>query len=318
MQTDAPQSSPPVPGVEYHRPEQSWRLTPQGAPRGYIQPHALDELWFHTGTACNLSCPFCLEGSAPRNHRLQQVTFDDVEPLVREALTLGVRQFSFTGGEPFINKDFVRILALALTHRPTLVLTNGTRPLARRFDEVLSLRGQPHAVRFRISLDHPDPARHDAARGEGNFALALDTMRRLHDAGFGVSVARLAAKDEDAAAVDGAYAGQLARAGLPRDTHIVKFPEFYRPGDHPAGVPHITEDCMTTHHNEATRAAFMCGYSKMVVKKDGRMRVFACTLVDDDERYDLGGTLTEAMRYRVMLAHHRCFSCFACGASCSE
>ena len=40
-------------------------VTPDGEPRGYIQPHALRELWFHTGTACNLSCPFCLEGSKP-------------------------------------------------------------------------------------------------------------------------------------------------------------------------------------------------------------------------------------------------------------
>jgi hypothetical protein len=40
--------------------------------------------------------------------------------------------------------------------------------------------------------------------------------------------------------------------------------------------------------------------------------------VDDDEDYDLGGTLSESMRVRVMLRHHRCFSCFAAGTSCSE
>ena len=38
-------------------------------PRGYIQPGALRELWFHTGTACNLACPFCLEGSRPGDDR---------------------------------------------------------------------------------------------------------------------------------------------------------------------------------------------------------------------------------------------------------
>ena len=51
-----------------------WLLTPQGDPRGYIQPHALSELWFHTGTACNLACPFCLEGSKPGDNRLQRIT----------------------------------------------------------------------------------------------------------------------------------------------------------------------------------------------------------------------------------------------------
>jgi hypothetical protein len=62
----------------------------------------------------------------------------------------------------------------------------------------------------------------------------------------------------------------------------------------------------------------MCGFSKMVVKKDGRMRVYACTLVDDDDDYDLGSSLSDSMRVRVMLRRHRCFACFAHGASCSE
>jgi hypothetical protein len=75
---------------------------------------------------------------------------------------------------------------------------------------------------------------------------------------------------------------------------------------------------MTTYQNEQSRREFMCAFSKMVIKKNGRMRVYACTLVDDDESYDLGGTLAESLGQRIMLHHHRCYSCFAYGASCSE
>jgi len=56
----------------------------------------------------------------------------------------------------------------------------------------------------------------------------------------------------------------------------------------------------------------------MVVKSNGRMRVYACTLVDDDEDYDLGDTLAESLKPRIRLKHHRCYACFAFGASCSE
>jgi hypothetical protein len=56
----------------------------------------------------------------------------------------------------------------------------------------------------------------------------------------------------------------------------------------------------------------------MVVKQNGRMRIYACTLVDDDLRYDLGEDLEAAMTERILLAHHRCYSCFAYGSSCSE
>jgi len=55
-----------------------------------------------------------------------------------------------------------------------------------------------------------------------------------------------------------------------------------------------------------------------VVKKDGVVRVYACTLVDDDSDYDLGASLSESLKPRVMLGHHRCYSCFKYGASCSE
>lgn len=41
---------------------------------------------------------------------------------------MGVEQFSFTGGEPFVIRDFVNILNYASQHRPCFVLTNATEP----------------------------------------------------------------------------------------------------------------------------------------------------------------------------------------------
>src|SRR5690606_13389254 len=102
------------------------RFTPAGEPRRYIGPHAVRELWFHTGTACNLACPFCLEGSKPGDRRLDRIRLDGVKPLIDEAVELGVEQFSFTGGEPFILKPIIDILAYAADRRPCLVLNTGT------------------------------------------------------------------------------------------------------------------------------------------------------------------------------------------------
>ena len=304
--------------AKYHLENIDWLQTPEGVSRGYIQPESLRELWFHTGTACNLACPFCLEGSAPGNHRLEQVTHDEIRSFIDEALTLGVEQFSFTGGEPFINKDIFEILHYAAAHRPCMVLTNGTRPVTKRWDQILGLREAAHPVRFRISLDVPDAAEHDAGRGAGNFELALETLGRLHDAGFAVSVARHMDPKEDRAAIESAFHDHFQRVGIQEPVNLVAFPDFYGPSSHPSGVPHITENCMTQYQTEETRNAFMCNFSKMVVKRNGKIGVFACTLVDDDDDYNLSNTLREAMDYRVMLRHHRCFSCFQYGASCSE
>lgn len=293
------------------------RFTPAGEPRGYIEPHAFRELWFHTGTACNLACPFCLEGSKPGDRRLDRIKLADAQPFIDEAVALGVEQFSFTGGEPFIVKDFVNILRYASQHRPCLVLTNGTDAVLKRLHQIAPLRDQPHTVAFRVSIDYPDRERHDAGRGAGNFDKAWAGLDRLHALGFKVSIARQVEKVEDAAAVREKFASLCAQHGLPRSTTLVGFPDFLAPGVHPA-VPLVTEHCMTTYQTEETRRAFMCAFSKMVIKKNGRMRVYACTLVDDDDSYDLGGTLAESLSKRVMLHHHRCYSCFAYGSSCSE
>jgi molybdenum cofactor biosynthesis enzyme MoaA len=287
------------------------------SPVGWIQAHTLDELWIHTGTACNLDCPFCLEGSKPGDNRLQRVTLGDVRPLLDEAVSLNVRQFSFTGGEPFVVRDMVAILEYAASLRPCLVLTNGTAPVVRRMTQIRKLAGTTYPIAFRVSLDYPDEIQHDAGRGAGNFRLALQGLRALHKAGFSISIARQAPDGRDDAGVDSAFRKLLAAEGLPADLRIVSFPDFGSPGEN-RPVPRITEDCMTRHHTEATRRAFMCAFSRMAVKQRGRMRIYACTLVDDDARFDQGESLAEAVRTRVLLEHHRCYSCFRYGSSCSE
>lgn len=301
----------------HHIQTDDWLRTTAGEPRGYIQPERLHELWIHTGTICNLECPFCLEGSKPGDDRIQKITFEDARPFIDEARALGVDRFSFTGGEPFVIKDMVDILDYALDTHPCLVLTNGTKPILLRLPQILPLRDKPHPLRFRISLDYPDPERHDAGRGAGTFRLALSTAGKLHELGFAVSIARQTDADEDAAAVDAAFRRHFETVGLPSDTHLHSFPDLMPPGATP-DVPQVTEHCMTEYQDESSRAAFMCNSTKFVLKKDGAMRVYACTLVDDDPDYDLGATLAESMSVRVMLRHHRCYACFAFGATCSE
>jgi molybdenum cofactor biosynthesis enzyme MoaA len=295
----------------------TWLVTPNGKPRGYIYTHALKELWFHTGTRCNLACDFCLEGSSPSDKRLQSPKLEDITPYIDEALALGTEQFSFTGGEPMLIKDMVAILKYASWYKPCMVLTNGTAPLLKRLAALIALGTTRHPIAFRISLDSPDAKTHNAGRGKGQFEEALVGMRKLHQAGFPVSVARHMKKNEDLEQVTGQYQAVFKLNGLPEDINMVAFPDFLPPGSLP-NVPHITEHCMTTYQTEEQRQAFMCASSRMIIKKDGKMQVYACTLVDDDQDYDLGANLTASLECKISMKHHRCYSCFAFGASCSE
>ncbi|MBL0010546.1 MAG: radical SAM protein [Nitrosomonas sp.] len=308
---------PPPTSTEHRSRSKLWYVTPDDKPRGFIRSHTLEELWFHTGTACNLACPFCLEGSKPGDSRLQLMRFDDAKPFIDEALTLGVKQLSFTGGEPFINKDLIHILDYALQHRPCMVLTNATEPLIKRLSQLKPLRERPHAVHFRVSLDHFSADQHDKDRGEGMFSMALDGLCALYDMGFSVSVASQKIPGLPANKVAKCFAEVFRGAGLPENLPRIEFPEFHPPGI-TVTAPQITHSCMVDYQTESTRREFMCAFSRMVVKSEGRCRIYACTLVDDDADYVLGTTLAASLKVPVSMKHHRCYSCFQYGASCSE
>ena len=203
--TEARLKDIPLVNLVSPRHADSWTHTRAGDPRGYIDADALKELWIHTGTACNLACPFCLEGSKPGDTRIPAMTLALLKPFIQEAVEMGVQQFSFTGGEPFVIRDFVSILDYASQHKPCFVLTNGTRVVMQRKHQILPLLKNPNPIHFRVSMDYPDAARHDAGRGEGSFAESVECIRWLHDSGFKVSIARQTDPGEDPQAVEAQF-----------------------------------------------------------------------------------------------------------------
>ena len=88
---------------------------------------ALDELWFQVaGTLCNLTCHHCFISCSPHNRSFGFLTLQAVEQRLEEARELGVKEYYFTGGEPFLNPQMTAILVATLKYGPATVLTNGT------------------------------------------------------------------------------------------------------------------------------------------------------------------------------------------------
>ena len=264
------------------------------------------EFWIHTGTACNLSCPFCHEGSRPADSRLEALTLAEVAPFLDEAVTLGVHQFAFTGGEPLILKEIHAILLYALRLRPTLVLTNGTAPFIRRAHHLASLKEAPHPLRFRVSIDYADEDRHDAGRGLKNFRKAIEGLRLLLEAGFPCGITRQQDVDEDAHAVDRRFRNLLRKQRLPEDLPIVSLPEL--------GVPQA--DRTLTPIAGSTAWAFVapgCTRSRMLLRRSGTLHVAPCPLVDDSPQLDLGPSLAASLTQPARLLHARCHLCLSRG-----
>ena len=82
-------------------------------------------------------------------------------------------------------------------------------------------------------------------------------------------------------------------------------------------VPEITENCWSILGRDP--ASVMCASSRMVVKRKGAARpvVVACTLLPYEAEFELGASISDALR-PVALNHPHCARfCVLGGASCS-
>lgn len=58
---------------------------------------------------CNCKCPFCFQGSVHQDKE-KILSFEEIVQLLDDLKSLGCYYVSFSGGEPFCRKDFVKIL----------------------------------------------------------------------------------------------------------------------------------------------------------------------------------------------------------------
>jgi uncharacterized Fe-S cluster-containing radical SAM superfamily protein len=297
-------------------------VTAKGEARAQVALRALETLWFNTGTLCNLTCRNCYIESSPRNDRLAYLSLDEVrgylDEIARDALP--TKLIGFTGGEPFMNRDIIAMLHEVLSRGfDALVLTNAMKPMRRLRPQLLALRdAYGERLRIRVSLDHYDPAVHEAERGRRSWAPTIDGLVWLARNGFALDVAgrRFSGEPEDA--LRAGFARLFGELDVPIDAadpvRLMLFPEMEAQRD----VPEITTACWGILHKSPDDV--MCASARMVVKRNGAAApaVLACTLLAYDQQFELGRTLAEAAR-PVSLNHAFCAAfCVLGGAACSR
>ena len=299
------------------------RITAKGEARAHVALGALETLWINTGTLCNITCANCYIESSPRNDALSYISAAEVAAFLNEAETsrLPLQEVGFTGGEPFMNPDFLVMLEDALKRGfKALVLTNAMKPMMNHAKGLLALHQRYGAqLTIRVSLDHPDPAIHDTERGAGSFDRTLEGLRFLASHGFRLHIAgRAAFGAGQEAALRAEFAAVFAAHGIAVDAAdpvaLMLFPEMNAQAD----VPDITEACWGILGKSPD--SLMCASARMVVKRKGAARpaVLACTLLAYDPQFELGATLAEASR-PVALNHPHCSKfCVLGGAACSR
>ncbi|MGB3739222.1 MAG: radical SAM protein [Pontixanthobacter sp.] len=295
--------------------------TAQGEPRASVALTGLDTLWFNTGTLCNLACTNCYIESSPTNDALVYISHAHVARFLDEiaADVIGTREIGYTGGEPFMNPEFVGILTDTLERgHDALVLSNAMAPMRRHERALLDLQTRfGKRLTIRVSLDHHTRIAHEAERGPRSWEPGTNGLKWLSDNGFSIAVAGRLLPGETMAQSRAGYARLFAELGVAIDAadpmRLVLFPEM----DADKDIAEITTACWGILDQDP--ADIMCASSRMVVHRKGEPapRVAACTLIPCDMGFDMGGTLAEASQ-PIALNHPHCARfCVLGGASCS-
>ncbi len=79
---------------------------------------------------CNLRCKYCMPAEGLKwEHRSALLSFEEINRLLNIASKLGINKLRFTGGEPFMRKDFMKLLRGVMQENlfeKVSITTNGT------------------------------------------------------------------------------------------------------------------------------------------------------------------------------------------------
>ena len=293
-------------------------ITADGNKRAFIEAKKINTLWFNTGTLCNIDCKNCYIESSPKNDRLVYLTFDEVKLFIDEAIdnNLKTKEIGFTGGEPFMNKDILKMVDYALEKKfKVLILSNAMKPMLNKKEELLKLR-HPNLT-IRVSIDHYNKTKHEEVRGKGTYEVMMKGLNWLSKNNFNFALATRLLWDESENNLRQNFQEFINTYQLNLDAYsneqLVTFAEM----DEKIDTPEITTDCWGILNKDPND--IMCSWSRMVVKKKGSKKpsVIACTLLPYDEEFDLGESLTNSLQ-KIYLNHKHCSKfCVLGGSSCS-
>lgn len=294
------------------------RMVPEEAPAPTLELNSLDTLWLQvTGTLCNLACLHCFISCGPKNDSHDMMEMEDVVDALEWGREYGVKEYYFTGGEPFLHPQIKEMIARTLDQGPLSILTNGMKIdeemagwLAEQFET------SRYSLDLRVSLDGTTAEENDALRGRGTFEEIIESIERLWDHGINPVIT-----------VTTCHAGSGGREGRrkfyefvrsrgitkPRLKFLAPFKmgrEERREGGQGGYADHerlVEGDLAQTGGDH-----LQCSSCRMVTDEG----VFPCPILIEEEDAKMGETLEDGME-DIDLDHPACYTCHVEGVTCT-
>ena len=288
------------------------KIQPLAVPR--VELRALDTLWFQVaGTVCNLACTHCFVSCSPTNHTHEMMTLAAVRRHLADAAALGVREYYFTGGEPFLNPEMEAILEETLKVGPATVLTNGLLLDPARCARLKALAGgSESSLDLRVSVDGWDAATNDPIRGIGTFDRILDGVRNLAQAGLNpVLTVTEVVRESGSDAGKEKFFALLRSLGIDRP-RLKVLPVFQIGAEaERAGAYESWQRLRAGDAPEDGWDHLQCSSCRMVTDQG----VWVCPILVNEPAAKMGETLADTLG-PFPLEHPACWTCHAFGVSC--
>jgi sulfatase maturation enzyme AslB (radical SAM superfamily) len=243
------------------------------------------------------------------------MTFGQFKAHLDEAVNYGVKEYYFTGGEPFINPEILAILEATLAVGPATVLTNATRFTEEKVARLAGMRDASiYSLELRVSIDGFSPETNDPIRGEGTFDAAMAGVKLLVGNGFLPIITSMRswpmARDDEFLAE---FKARLAGIGYTRPRMkllpALKIGQEAQRDHGYAQYEWVTEEMMAG----SDASQLLCHNSRIVSDRG----VHVCPILVDRPDARLGATLQDALK-GYHLRHQACSTCYQYGALCSN
>jgi len=277
---------------------------------------SLDELWFQVGgTLCNLQCAHCFISCSPHNDSFGFLSLAEVRRRLAEADAYGVKEYYFTGGEPFLNKELVPILIATLEYGPATVLTNATVLKPEWLEELRAAEARSvYGLEFRVSIDGPTAEINDPIRGEGTFDRAMRGVRLLVEHDFLPIITMTRTWDEaDDLKILNRFRETLNEQGYTRPRlKVLPRLQIGAEAERTEGYgvhDRITPEMMRGYDS----GQLICTHSRVITDRG----VSVCPILLDEPAAHLGTTLAESFT-NFPLTFGACYTCYQFGAICTN
>lgn len=194
----------------------------------------IDYLRISVTDRCNLRCQYCLpEESSHFLPRQEILTYEEMLRIITICADLGIRKLRFTGGEPFVRRDFIQLLE-AVRAETTIahihITTNGTliEPHLRRLTD-LEIRD------LNFSLDSIRPDVFEIITRRDSLDTVLKAIRQAVQLGHRVKINTVIQRENADEIVD------IVKffKSEPIDIRFIEFMPFHEQATHDIFLNHL-------------------------------------------------------------------------------